>query len=82
MHGIDEGSWGPCFDLDVSEGWAPLLAFLEVDDPKLASEDFPRVNDVQSLKTVRKVMDHSALPPALAYAPDLRAMTKKKLKTA
>ena len=70
---------------NVREGWAPLLKHLEVDDPKLASEDFPRVNDVQSLKTVRRVMDFIALflplwPALLAYA--IYAMTKKKLKTA
>ena len=70
---------------DVREGWAPLLAFLDVDDPNLAAEPFPRVNDVQSLKTVRRVMDFIALflplwPALLAYA--IYAMTKKKLKTA
>ena len=69
---------------DVREGWAPLLKHLEVDDPKLASEDFPRVNDVQSLETVRKVMDFIALflplwPALVIYA--LMA-TKKKLKFA
>ena len=69
---------------DVREGWAPLLAFLEVDDAKLASEEFPRVNDVQSLKTVRKVMDVIALflplwPALLAYA---IYNARKKLKTA
>ena len=70
---------------DVREGWAPLLAFLEVDDAKLASEEFPRVNDVQSLKTVRKVMDFMALflplwPALLLYA--IYALTRKKVKTA
>ena len=69
---------------DVREGWAPLLKHLEVDDPKLASEDFPRVKDVQSLETVRKVMDFIALflplwPALVIYA--LMA-TKKKLKFA
>ena len=49
-----------------------------------ASEDFPRVNDVQSLKTVRKVMDFIALflplwPSLLFYA---IYTTKKKLKAA
>ncbi len=70
---------------DVREGWAPLLKHLEVDDPKLASELFPRVNDVQSLKTVRKVMDFIALflplwPMLVLYA--IYALTRKKLKTA
>ena len=70
---------------DVRERWAPLLAFLEVDDAKLASEEFPRVNDVQSLKTVRKVMDFMALflplwPMLVLYA--IYALTRKKLKTA
>ena len=69
---------------DVREGWAPLLAFLEVDDANLAAEPFPRVNDVQSLKTVRKVMDFVALflplwPMLVIYA---IYATKKKLKTA
>ena len=69
---------------DVREGWAPLLAFLEVDDKKLAAEPFPRVNDVQSLKTVRKVMDFIALflplwPMLVAYA---IYNARKKLKTA
>ena len=70
---------------DVREGWAPLLKHLEVDDPNLAAEPFPRVNDVQSLKTVRKVMDLIALflplwPALLLYA--IYALTRKKLKTA
>ena len=61
------------------------LKHLEVDDEKLAAEPFPRVNDVQSLKTVRKVMDFIALflplwPMLVIYA--IYAMTKKKLKTA
>ena len=69
---------------DVREGWAPLLKHLEVDDAQLVKEPFPRVNDVQSLKTVRKVMDFIALflplwPVLLIYA--LMA-TRKKLKTA
>ena len=70
---------------DVREGWAPLLAFLDVDDPNLAAEPFPRVNDVQSLKTVRRVMDGIALflplwPMLLAYA--IYIATRKKVKTA
>ena len=71
---------------DVRQGWAPLLAFLEVDDPKLVKEPFPRVNDVQSLKTVRKVMDVMALflPlwPALFIAIFFALTRKKKPKTA
>ena len=68
---------------DVREGWAPLPTFLEVDDPKLASEEFPRVNDVQSLRTVRKVMDVIALFLPLWPALILYTLTrKKKLKTA
>merc|ERR1712113_845975 len=42
---------------DVRSGWAPLLGFLGVDDPLLAAEPFPRVNDRASLETVRSVMD-------------------------
>jgi len=46
---------------DVRQGWAPLLTFLEIDDPQLAAEPFPRVNDIESLKTVRRVMDIVAI---------------------
>jgi hypothetical protein len=46
---------------DVRQGWAPLLKFLEIDDPILANEIFPNVNDVDSLRTVRRVLDGVAL---------------------
>eukprot|EP00928_Gymnodinium_smaydae_P066324 TRINITY_DN49356_c0_g1_i1.p1 TRINITY_DN49356_c0_g1~~TRINITY_DN49356_c0_g1_i1.p1 ORF type:complete len:346 (+),score=53.09 TRINITY_DN49356_c0_g1_i1:41-1039(+) len=46
---------------DVRSGWAPLLEFLGVDDPSLASEPFPRVNDRSSLQVVRTVMDVVAI---------------------
>lgn len=42
---------------DVRSGWVPLLRFLGIDDPALAAEPFPRVNDRKSLETVRLVMD-------------------------
>jgi len=42
---------------DVRSGWGQLLRFLEIDDPALAAEPFPRVNDRGSLQAVRLVMD-------------------------
>ena len=42
---------------DVREGWVPLLAFLGVSDPALAAEPFPHVNEIESLRVVRKVGD-------------------------
>lgn len=75
-------------EFDVRQGWAPLLRFLEVDDETLAAQPFPRVNDFQSLKTVRKVMDGIALFLPLwlalvAYAlKRLISTTRRKLKRA
>ena len=45
----------------MREGWAPLLAFLDVDDPALAAEAFPHENDIESLRAVRAAMDVVAI---------------------
>jgi hypothetical protein len=42
---------------NVKQGWAPLIPFLGIEDEALAKEDFPNVNDRNTLKLVRKVMD-------------------------
>ena len=42
---------------DVRQGWSPLLRFLEVNEPQLAVQPFPRLNDRASLATVRLIMD-------------------------
>jgi hypothetical protein len=41
---------------NVKQGWAPLVPFLGLDE-SLAEKDFPRVNDLQTITTIRKVMD-------------------------
>lgn len=45
----------------VQQGWAPLLAFLEIEDETLASEPFPRMNYQGILKVVVRVMHFIAL---------------------
>jgi hypothetical protein len=42
---------------NVKQGWAPLIPFLGIEDEALAKEDFPNVNDRNTLKLVRKAMD-------------------------
>jgi hypothetical protein len=42
---------------NVKQGWAPLIPFLGIEDTALAKEDFPRINDLDTLMLVRKVMD-------------------------
>jgi len=50
---------------DVRQGWAPLLSFLQVENqyPELliADKPFPNINDMESLKMVRNVMDIIAI---------------------
>jgi hypothetical protein len=46
---------------NVKQGWSPLLKFLDIDDEKLAQQDFPNINDRESLETVRNVMDFIAI---------------------
>jgi len=52
---------------DVRQGWEPLLSFLQLENqyPELLiaadAEPFPNVNDIESLKMVRKVMDIIAI---------------------
>lgn len=51
---------------DVRQGWAPLLTFLQLENqyPELIGADaepFPNVNDIESLKMVRNVMDIIAI---------------------
>ena len=51
---------------DVREGCPPpLLAFLGLSEPALAAEPCPHVNEIESLRVVRKVMDSVAA--ALAF---------------
>jgi hypothetical protein len=42
---------------NVKQGWAPLIPFLGIKDDALAKEDFPNINDRNTLKLVRKAMD-------------------------
>ena len=53
---------------DVKDGWEPLCAFLGVDVP---SEDFPRVNDTESMRERIRQMGGNAGPavPDRAYQP-------------
>jgi hypothetical protein len=41
---------------NVKQGWVPLVPFLGLDE-SLLEQDFPRVNDLQTITTIRKVMD-------------------------
>lgn len=52
---------------NVKDGWTPLLSFLEIDDPKLADQEFPNVNDINTLKVVRKAMDVTAMGAPLFF---------------
>jgi hypothetical protein len=42
---------------NCKQGWAPLIRFLDIKDEALAKEDFPNINDRNTLKLVRKSMD-------------------------
>jgi len=46
---------------DVRQGWAPLLDFLQIHDTNLADKPLPHVNDIESLRMVRRVMDIVAI---------------------
>jgi hypothetical protein len=42
---------------NVKQGWAPLIPFLGIEDEAMAKEDFPNINDRNTLKLVRRAMD-------------------------
>ena len=41
---------------NVKQGWDPLVAFLDIDNPELISKGFPQVNEQKYLVFVRKFM--------------------------
>jgi hypothetical protein len=42
---------------NVKQGWTPLITFLNIQDEALVKEDFPNINDRNTLKLIRKSMD-------------------------
>jgi len=46
---------------EVRSGWQPLLDFLQVEDPQLASSGFPHVNHVANMRMARTILDMIAI---------------------